>query len=191
MTMPQGLREGLGGELISSSGIGALAQNPFFSGNVQATGSIVAAGVANTGATSTVGLVNTGSQTVGGVGVIANVGSPYGMGLVVPMTARTIISGGTWVGMSGGLAMAGPASMKQPLGVSVPGVTTASGGTVNVIVYGIVPVIAEGTIAINAPCMVGAGAALNCVVASDSGSGTRSFSTLSSVGSEGVVFIRL
>lgn len=119
-----------------------------------------------------------------------SVGSPYGKGMVIPMTARTIISGGQWVSASGGLAMAAAAATLSPLGVAEPGTTAASGGTVNVIIHGVVPMIAEGTIALGGGCEAGAGGALNCVKPHAAGSGTN-YPTLSSAGSEGTVFVVL
>lgn len=117
-----------------------------------------------------------------------SVGSPYGKGVVVQLTARSDISGGMWVTCSGGLALAGPASAQAPVGVAQPGVNVASGGTVNVITHGIVPMIAEGTIALGAGASPGAGAALNCVITAGAGSGVA-YPVLDTAGSEGTVFV--
>lgn len=179
--MPTGLREGLGGEQANASGLGALTQNPFFSGNLQVTGSATVGGggvftggvnvtgsvVTSAGIVGTGGLTSAGSIVDSSIGYVANVGSPYGMGLVVPMTARTVISGGMFVSASGGLAYAAPASSKWFVGIAVPGQTAASGGTVNVIINGIAPVIIEGTVAVGASVQMGAGAGLNCVQPAD------------------------
>lgn len=196
--MPTGLREGLGGEEVLVSGLGMLTQHPFFVGSLTTTDQIIAGStVTATGFSSSVGISATGSLVAGGLGVLTNTGSPYGMGLVVPFTARSNISGGMFVSMSGGLAYAAAASTLQPIGVAVPGANVASGGTVNVVINGIVPAIAEGTIAVNAAAMMGAGGGLNTVapynVASASVSGARLFSTLDSVtsGTTSTVFIRL
>ena len=118
-------------------------------------------------------------------------GSPYGNGVIVQFTARSNISGGMFVSASGGLVYAAPASTKHPLGVAQPDTDVASGGTVNVITHGVVPVISDGTIAVGAPAMMGAGAALNTVVAATAASGVRTFGVLDAVGSEGTVFILL
>jgi len=121
-------------------------------------------------------------------------GSPYNQGLVVPMTARGIISGGMFVAASGGLAFAAPASTKYPIGVAAA--TAASGATVNVIVHGIVPVIAEGTVAAGGIAMMGAGAGLNTVTpitAAVAVSGVRQFGVLDAAasGTSATVFIHL
>jgi hypothetical protein len=185
--MPTGLREGLGGEQVNASGIGALTQNQFLLGHLQVTGSITA----GTG----VNLVTAGVTTTGSVvstatnGFVAGVGSPYNTGLVVPLTARTIISGGMFVSASGGLAMSAPTSTLWPIGIATA--TAQSGATVNVLIQGIAPVIAEGTIAAGASCMMGAGAAQNCILAVTAASGIRKFGVLDAVASGGTVFIQL
>lgn len=130
----------------------------------------------------------TGNATVGD-NVIMSAGSPFGNGTIVQLTARTIISGGQFVSASGNLAYSAPASTKWPIGIAEA--TAASGGVVNVITNGIAPAIAEGTIAIGAPAMMGAGGAQNCVVAATAGSGIRTFGVLATGGSEGTVFITL
>ena len=134
----------------------------------------------------------TGSVFAGNISTPNNVhlsvGSPYSRGVVLQMTARSNISGGTWVSASGGLALAGPASAQGVLGVSQPGTHVASGGTVNVIMLGVVPLISEGAIAQGVSVQPGAGAALNCVLAAAAGSGPR-FTALDTAGSEGTVFV--
>lgn len=90
-------------------------------------------------------------------------GSPFSTGVTQTLTARSNISGGTWVTMSGGLAFAGPASAMSHLGVSLPGVNVASGGVVTVITQGFVAMVADGTIAVGGGAQPGAGAALNTV----------------------------
>lgn len=200
-----------GSVVASSMATSGLAVNGAVSGtNMWATGSVLAdyavADVLKTSGATVAGTVSA-TTAVSGLNVWATgsagadlfiaenqglrltVGSPYSCGLIVPFTARAIISGGMFVGMSGGLAYPAAASSKQPIGVATG--TAASGATVNVLINGVVPVVAEGTIAINAPAMMGAGAALNCVVAVDAGSGTRAFSCLDAGASGGTVFIRL
>lgn len=191
--MAGSLRDGLGGEEIHSSGAGMTTQSPYFTGslttgdqvsglNVFATGSVGGARFAATAANS---------------GFVASAGSPYGQGLIVPLVARSNISGGMFVACSGGLAFAAAASTLQPLGVAVPGTNVASGGTVNVILNGIAPVILEGTVAVGGALTMGAGGGLNCVVpynvASASVSGARLFSALDSgtSGTATTIFIRL
>ena len=130
-----------------------------------------------------------GGQFVANNNVHLAAGSPYGKGVCIQLAARTNISGGTFVIASGNLAMAAPASSLSPLGVAQA--TVASGGTVTITTHGVVPVVAEGTIAIGCAAMMGAGAALNTVVAATAASGLRTYPVLSSVGSEGTVFILL
>lgn len=134
--------------------------------------------------------LNTGSLNVSGISY--SVGSPYGFGITIPLLARTNISGGMWVSCSGGLALAGPASVKAPIGVAKPGTNVASGGTVQVIINGIVPMIAEGTILQGGGAMPGAGAGLNCVQPHAAGSALF-YATLDSAasGTTSTVFVRI
>jgi hypothetical protein len=126
--------------------------------------------------------------TLGG-NLVLGAGSPWSVGTVIPMTARGIVSGGMWVvGSGNGLVLAAAASTKAPLGVALN--TAASGASVNVLIHGIVPMIADGTIALGGGCMVGAGAALNTVSPHVAGSGVQ-FRALSTAGSEGTVFVLL
>ena len=118
-------------------------------------------------------------------------GSPYRVGTVVPLAARTNISGGQFVIMSGNLAMVAPVDSLWPIGVCQA--TVASGGTANVIINGISPQVSEGTIAIGGCCQMGHGAAQNCVKPADATvvvSGVRLFGVLASAGSEGTVFVQ-
>jgi hypothetical protein len=164
------ITDGLGGEELGQAG----AQ----SSSTYLTGSITSDSVIQGDS-----LITDNNATLG-------VGSPYGKGIVVQFTARSNISGGTWVSMSGGLALAGPASVGAPIGVAEPGTDVASGGTVNVITHGIVPLVAEGTIAQGEPVRAGAGTALNTVVKAGNGS-CLIFPALDAAGSERTVFIRL
>ena len=136
-----------------------------------------------------------GSVTAGQVVTDNNLhlaaGSPFGKGVVIQLSARSNISGGTFVSASGNLAFAAPANTLFPIGVAEQGTDVASGGTVNVITHGIVPVIAEATIAIGQGVIMGAGAALNTVLPTDTSSGLRVFGVLAAAGSEATVFITL
>lgn len=207
--MPTGLRDGLGGEEVTQSGIGAFPQNPFFNGSLVVTGTINAAAIAGTnyagtGSISVSGINNagtlsnagnvtvTGSVNSQGIGFVANAGSPYGVGLVVPLTARAIISGGMFVTASGGLALPAAASSKTWLGIAQA--TAASGATVNVILNGIAAVITEGTTAVGSAVMMGAGGGLNCVLpvtGAIAASGVRIMTPLDAVasGTTATVFV--
>lgn len=177
------MRNGLGDELVQAgSQEGMRTQNQFL------TGSLVVAGAVKTGgALTSTGLVNTGalsstSNISTAAGYIHTIGSPYGVGTMIPMTARGIISGGMFVAASGGLAFAAPASTKHPIGVAQPGTDVASGGIVNVIIHGVVPVTVEGTIVMGEGAQMGAGAGLNCIAPYVAGS-ARVFQTLDSASS--------
>lgn len=143
---------------------------------------------------TTVAATNVNATTVSGTtfhaggNVILGAGSPYSQGIVVPMTARGIISGGMFVAASGGLAFAAPASTKCPIGIALA--TAASGASVNVLVRGIYPVVAEGTIVMGEGARMGAGAGLNCVLPYVAGSGCF-YPTLDSAASGATVFIVL
>lgn len=154
-----------------------------------------------TGALSLVGALSTAAQTItaGGESVTGSIvvssngvwtaGSPYNVGWVtVPITARSIISGGAWVGGSGGLAYQLGASPKAPLGVAAA--TAQSGATVNVIIRGIVPMTADGTVATIGGVMPGAGAAGNTVSPHVAGSSLQ-YPTLADAGSAATVFVVL
>lgn len=119
------------------------------------------------------GAIN-GTVSMNGIGnsTIYTGGSPFNGGYVVQqLTARTIISGGMWVSASGGLALAAATSVMQPIGVAQS--TCQSGATCNVIIRGIVPMIAEGTIVFGNGAMPGAGGGLNCVQPFVAGSGAH------------------
>lgn len=118
--------------------------------------------------------------------VVLTTGSPYGRGTILQMPARSDITGGMWVLGSDNKAYAGVEG--APIGVAKPGTNVASGGTVDIIVQGVVPMIAEATIAVGVPVRPGAGGALNCVMPLAAGS-AHSYPVLSSAGSEGVVFV--
>lgn len=141
------------------------------------------------GSNASFGIYTSGLALSGGNIVFAN-GSPFNTGVVWNFTARTNITGGMWVSMSGNLALAGPASVGAPMGVALT--TTASGGVVPVILHGVVPMIAEGTIVAGAPVQAGAGAGLNTVIPSVAGSGLK-FAPLDSAasGTTSTVFIKL
>ena len=138
------------------------------------------------------GAIN-GTVTMNGVGnaTIYSAGSPFNNGdAIQQLTARTIISGGMWVSASGNLALAAATSVMQPIGVAQA--TCQSGAVCNVIVRGIVPMIAEGTIVFGNGCMPGAGAGLNCVQPFVAGSGAH-YAVLDAAtsGTSTVVFVVL
>ncbi len=177
------MRDGLGGEeVVTGSAAGLATHNAFFTGSHTA-----AAGYSTAGSIVTVGVANTADYSTN-ENFANTAGSPFGKGLTWTFTTRSNISGGQWVSFSGNLAYAAPASTKVPAGMAEPGTDVASGATVNVILRGIVPVIAEGTIAVGAPCIMGAGTALNTVLAATAASGVRVFSLLDAAGSESVAF---
>lgn len=122
---------------------------------------------------------------------VLGAGSPYGQGVVVPLTARSNISGGMFVSASGGLAYAAPADTLYPLGIAQPGTDVASGGTVQVITHGVAAVIAEAAVKVGEGCIMGGGGALNTVTPADTSSGLRVFGVLQAAGSEGTTFILL
>lgn len=104
-----------------------------------------------------------GSITFGG-NLVVGTGSPYSTGIVYPFTARTVITGGMWVTLSGpGLAMGSPALVAAPpIGVALA--TAGSNATVNVLVHGIYPFVAEGTVEAGDVVKKGVGVALNTVL---------------------------
>lgn len=167
------LIDGLGGaEVMAGSRTGLPNQSQFL------TGSLI---VAN-------GLVITGSEVQSSSTVYTG-GSPYNLGWVTQQfTARSIVSGGAWVGGSGGLVYQLGASPKAPLGVAAA--TAQSGATANIIVRGIVPMIADGTVAAVGGAMPGAGAAGNTVSPHVAGSSLQ-YPTLDAAASGGTVFVIL
>lgn len=136
-------------------------------------------------------LATSGSVTMNAGNIVFSAGSPYSQGVVLPMIARAIISGGMFVAGSGGLAFPAPASTPSPIGIALA--TTASGATVNVLVRGVYPVICEGTLAVGVGAQMGAGGALNTVGVGVNASGTRNFVPLSSAasGTASTVFVLL
>ena len=181
-----GITDGLGGEEVNQE----VTTTAVVSGtNVYGTTSVQSASVIGTIVSG--GNVYSNADVQAKQDVVLGAGSPFGYGVVIPMTARSNISGGMFVSASGNLAYAAAASTKHPIGMAQPGTNVASGGTVNVVTHGVVPAVAEGTIAVGAPAMMGAGAALNCVIAATAASGLKTFSVLDTAGSEGTVFILL
>lgn len=122
---------------------------------------------ANIGGNLTVAsTANTGSINFSN-NIINTLGSPWGNGLVLPLTAREIISGGMWVYVSGPmLAMSTAVAGTNAIGVALA--TAASGATVQVLTHGVKAMNAEGTILAGAPVKPGVGLALNNVL--DAGS---------------------
>ena len=111
--------------------------------------------------------------------------------MIISFAARSNISGGMFVSASGGLAYAAPINTLYPIGIALPGVDVASGGTVNVITHGVAAVVAEATCAVGQAVIMGAGAAQNTVLPADTSSGLRLFGVLQAAGSEGTTFITL
>lgn len=122
------------------SGLNILSTSSISGVNANLTGSLVAATILNT------------------------VGSPWSQGITYQFTTRTSITGGMWVGLSGpGLAMGSPALVAAPpIGVALA--TVGSNSTVNVLVHGIYPFTAEGTIEAGDVVKKGVGVALNTVL---------------------------
>lgn len=189
--MVQNLRDGLGYEEVNQE----VTLTEIVSGtNIYGAGSITSP-VAVLTTMSGTNLFCAGSATAGQLvtsnNLLFSAGSPYGKGMVVQMTARAAVSGGQFVMASGNLVFPAVASTKFPLGIAQPGLNVASGGTVNVIMRGIVPVVAEGTVAIGCSAIMGSGAGLNTILPADAGSGTRLFGVLDAAASGGTVFIML
>lgn len=180
------LKDGLGFEEVVQSGAGQQNRNAFFTGSVTAAGGFDTAG----SVVSTSGYVSSGDFNTT-ENVVLAAGSPFGKGVVIPMSARNNISGGMFVSASGNLAIAAPTSTLFPIGVAEPGTDVASGGTVQVIIHGVAAVIAEETVKVGEGCIMGAGAAQNTVLPADTSSGLRIFGVLDAAGSEGAVFITL
>ena len=197
--MTNSTRDGLGNEELAQPG--SQVANLFMAGSIVATSSISGANVYSTAALHGENVIGdtslSGAQVYStgdvqaGQSVILGAGSPYGEGVIVSLSARSNISGGMFVSASGGLAYAAPASTLYPIGIALPGTDVASGGTVSVITHGIAAVVAEATVAIGEACIMGAGAAQNCVLPADTSSGLRLFGVLAAAGSEGTVFITL
>jgi len=109
------------------------------------------------------------------------------------LTAEAIISGGMWVVGSGAaagtpVALPAGASTQSPLGICVA--TTASGANPNIMVKGLRYMVAEGNVVPGGAIQMGAGAALNTVLAGGAGSATRG-SCIVGAGSEGQALIHL
>lgn len=190
--MTNSLRDGLGYEEIGQPG--SQVSNIWVTGSIVTQSHVSGANVYSTADVLGVKLSGTNTFATGSVqspralhsDIVLQAGSPFGRGTILQMTARSNISGGMWVLSSGNLAYAGVEG--APIGVAKPGTNVASGGTVDVIIQGVVPMVAEGTIAVGVPVNPGAGAALNCVKAAAAGSALN-YSVLSSAGSEGTVFV--
>jgi len=209
--MAQGtnMRDGLGGEELGQPG--SQVSNVWLTGSVVTTSNIFAAGsVVASGATfsdvlsTTSNLSATGSVVSAGVHSSADItttnsvkfitGSPFKEGIVINnLTAIATISGGMWVAGSKDYAVPAWASCPNPLGYCVA--TTGSPSNPEILVNGIAPFIAEGTITAGTPVRVGAGTALNCVVAF-AGSpaqinevGYKAGTAIGNAGSEGTIFV--
>lgn len=165
-----GMKDGLGfEELVYVSGVGAMpSQSPTFNGSITAYSDISGANVYSAG-TVTSDNVNTGSavltnDVITAQSLVQTTGSPFTEGTIIKsLVAITAISGGMWVLGSKGYAIAAPASSRQPLGYCISDV--ASGTAPEILVRGIAPFTAEGTIAAGDAVKMGAGGALNCALA--------------------------
>lgn len=195
MSTRTGLVDGLGGNVVQAgSQAGLPTQDVFITGSVGIGGPVTVASsiTATTTINATTNISGTGSIFGGNFSTPNNVlftaGSPWGKGSLIQMTARSNITGGMFVSASGGLALAAAVSTMTPIGVALPGTNVASGGTVIIVVQGVVPVIAEGTVTIGNGAMMGAGAALNAVTPYVNGSG-KQYPVIQEAGSEGVAFI--
>ena len=181
--MTNSTRDGLGYEELNQPG--SQVANLFMTGSITAESDIV------TSANVSGANVYSNADVAAKENLALTMGSPYGKGVTVTLTARSNISGGMFVSASGGLAYAAPASTLFPIGVAEPGTDVASGGTVEIITHGVVAVVAEEAVAVGEGCIMGAGAAQNTVLPSDTSSGLRVFGVLDAAGSEGTVFITL
>jgi len=116
-------------------------------------------------------------------------GSPFAGGIVYPFTTRAVCSGGTWVNLSGNaLAMGSPQIVASPpVGVALA--TAGSNSTVQTLVFGVHPMIAEGTILAGAPVKHGVGALMNTVLDAGSPSFGVVGTALNGVGSEGTCLV--
>ena len=116
-------------------------------------------------------------------------GSPYLEGATWKgWNAEAIISGGMWVIGSEGVLKPAPASTQAPLGVAKA--TTASGAECEVLAFGPCYLPAEGTVAAGTSVKMGAGAALNTVIANGASSGARA-SVITGASSGGVALVFL
>lgn len=161
----------------------------------QTAGAVVEMAVSGTQATHWV------NGTISGVNITAtgsllaqtqqfnNTGSPFAGGIVYPFTTRAVCSGGTWVNLSGNaLAMGSPQIVAAPaIGVALA--TAGSNSTVQTLVYGVYPMIAEGTILAGAPVKHGVGALMNTVLDAGSPSFGVVGQALNGVGSEGTCLV--
>jgi len=136
-----------------------------------------------TQAVTTLSATTTNSTTVSGTTIYGTniitsgdvaftAGSPYNAGDTFNVwNANSIITGGMWVIGSKGIIAIANASQQTPLGIAKA--TVASGAACEVLVRGPVYVVSEGTIKDGESVSMGAGGALNCVVATGAGSAAR------------------
>lgn len=174
--------------VLDGSGTLSTAYATNFSGTLANMGSVVSPVVsganalftnysgtsARIGTTVNVTLIS-GGDFVTPLSTLFSVGSPYREGVVCRSFAtEVIITGGMWIvgsAANGNLPVlrAAPASTQAPLGVAVT--TVASGAVVDVLTNGLSYFIAEDTIVPGVKVNMGAGGALNCVLAAAAGSG--------------------
>lgn len=183
--------DGLGFEEVNQEVTSAAiisGTNIYAAGSVNAAKSTITTLGATTFSATTGSITTSVSTTVKTADEILTAGSPYQQGIIIQLPARTNISGGQWVSCSGNKAMAASVPVNQPLGVCKT--TVASGGTCDVIIKGVVPMVADGTVTIETGVRPGAGAAGNTVQPYVAGSGAR-YATLDSAASGGTVFVLL
>lgn len=139
----------------------------------QTTGGVIEAVVSGTQANLWVGGGISGTNlTVNGSitaqTILYGAGSPFGKGITYQFTTRSVITGGMWVTLSGpGLVMGSPALVAAPpIGVALA--TVGSNVTADVLLHGIYPFVAEGTIEAGDVVKKGVGVALNTVLSAGS-----------------------
>lgn len=144
--------------------------------------SATTANVTTTNSTTVSGTTIYGTNIITSSDIAYSAGSPYNEGSTFNgWNAEAIITGGMWVIGSKGIIALANASQQTPLGICKT--TTASGAACEVLVRGPVYVVSEGTLKDGESVSMGAGGALNCVVATGAGSAARA--TVLTTGSSG------
>ncbi len=192
-----GIQDGLGFEEIRASGASAPLQNPFFSGNVVATGDFSGANVFSTAAITAGTVVTAKNQVLTGSAdiptVYDNTGSPYLVGNVyTTFTAETHITGGQWVtvsGKAGGATVLAQAAATETVPVGVAVANATSGAIVNVLTRGACYMKADAGLNNAVGVAMGAGGALNTIKAG--GAATTRATVLAGAGSDAWALIYL
>lgn len=196
------MKDGLGKEeLVYTSGASMYTQNPIINGSLTVFEDIaIHKSLAVTGSAVITSDISATDVKIS-QSVIHSAGSPFKEGTIInQLPTNAIISGGMWTagsGVAGSEAISMPAwaSCSQPLGYCVA--TTASGSNPEILTQGIAPFIAEADISAGDSVKMGAGGALNCVVAigsqddvfADVGKGRGI--AVTSAGSEETLFVYL